>query len=90
MGTPHRGSNVADMGLLLQRIVKLMQFETNPRLLQTLQIDSTELDDLREEFSIMLADKAFLGLFTFQEGKRVYFPTGLTKVKIPLRSIASS
>ena len=80
-GTPHRGSSVADLGLVVERLVSSV-FETSPRLLRTLQIDSAELDDLREEFGIMHRDRGFM-VFSFQEEKAMNIPLkGYVKVNV--------
>ncbi|KAH6887430.1 hypothetical protein B0T10DRAFT_538906 [Thelonectria olida] len=68
MGTPHRGSSYAELGLTAQRLAKAMGFDTNDELLRNLKFDGSYLELLREEFSKML-DQHIFKVYTFQEGK---------------------
>ena len=76
LGTPHRGANAADWGNIARRVAAAVGFDTNDKLLRSLQVDSSELDLLREEFSKMLRSDAFK-IHSFQEGKHLTNVPGL-------------
>lgn len=67
LGTPHRGSEHASLGLIAYRVARAAGFDANDRMLRTLQQESDVLELLREEFSKRLAAKSF-DVYTFQEG----------------------
>ncbi|KAH8657439.1 hypothetical protein BGZ60DRAFT_472219 [Tricladium varicosporioides] len=50
LGTPHRGSNMAETGKMLQRLAAAGGFSTNNRNLNALQTKSTELEVIHEGF----------------------------------------
>ena len=52
--------------MIAARIVRAMGLDANDSLVRNLQIQSEKLDDLREGFSEMLAEKSF-HIYTFQE-----------------------
>ncbi|KAJ9659574.1 hypothetical protein H2201_007323 [Coniosporium apollinis] len=68
MGTPHRGSQYADWGIILRNIAAASGFDTNDRNLRDLKIDSPVLEILREEFSKMMKEEKF-DVYTLMESK---------------------
>jgi len=67
LGTPHRGSSYANIGLVAEQITNLVGLDTNAELLRNLKPDGEYLGLLREEFSTMLDERSFK-VFSFQEG----------------------
>jgi hypothetical protein len=65
-GTSHRGSEYASWGLMVRKIAIAAGFDANDRIIRDLVPDSGTLEMLREEFSKMLAARAFK-VYTFQE-----------------------
>lgn len=65
-GTPHAGSQFADLGDTLRRIVGAIGFDTADQNLLTLKPDSVMLEQCREEFHI-LYNRARFEVYTFQE-----------------------
>ncbi|KAA8894041.1 hypothetical protein FN846DRAFT_456297 [Sphaerosporella brunnea] len=68
LGTPHRGSNAAEWGLMARNVAVAVGFDANDKILRDLRVDSGTLETLREEFNRMLQDKAF-SVYTFQEAR---------------------
>jgi hypothetical protein len=66
LGTPHRGSDYADWGVLAARIARASGFAANDSIIRSLNPQAEYLEFLREQFSKMLAAKAF-DVDTFQE-----------------------
>ncbi len=67
LGTPHRGSAYAKVGIVAEHIVKAIGFDTNAELLRNLKPDGAHLELLREKFSAMLDERSFK-VYSFQEG----------------------
>jgi hypothetical protein len=68
-GTPHRGSEMASLGVIAARIAGLGMIESEQHLLRSLEQDSTELKRIADSFSRMLPQQAKgLKVYTFQEG----------------------
>lgn len=79
MGTPHRGSDYADWGLIVRRLGTMAGFDASDRIIRDLKTDSSTLDKLNEDFSPI--HKTF-NIYTYQEGKGLKGVRGLTdKVK---------
>jgi protein SERAC1 len=66
LGTPHAGSQFADVGDTLRRIVTAVGFDTASQNLSTLKPDSALLDQCREDFH-MLYKRGRFEVYTFQE-----------------------
>lgn len=82
MGTPHRGSDYADWGIILRNIAVASGFDASDRNLGDLRGDSPMLEILRSDFGKMLKEERF-ELYTFQEGKGLKGVRGLTgKVRL--------
>ena len=81
MGTPHRGSQYADWGIIARNVAVASGFDASDRILRNLQPDAGHLDILCEDFSKMLLEDSF-DIFTFMESK----PLKATrrKVRLPL------
>jgi len=78
MGTPHRGSDYADWGIIVRNIAVAAGFDASDRILRDLKIDSPTLDTLSEDFAEMLKEETF-EVFTFQEGTGLKGVKGLTR-----------
>jgi hypothetical protein len=65
-GTPHRGSDYANLGLLAKNIAITMGFDANTSLLKDLKPNQEYPTVLRESFSKMLLEDVFY-IDTFQE-----------------------
>lgn len=83
-GTPHRGSDYADLGSLAKKIAIATGFDATDKILQNLKPNAEYVQMLREEFNKMLVDpEANIFLDTFQEGKGYKGMYGLNgKVRI--------
>jgi hypothetical protein len=68
-GTPHRGSEMASLGMIAARIAGLGLAESDCHLLRSLEKGSAELQRIGDSFSRMLPQVAkALKVYTFQEG----------------------
>jgi len=74
-GTPHRGSSKATWGLLASRVASVM-FDTNSTILKQIQVSSSDLQNLREQFGALLKTRAF-HVRSFQEGYGMLGMAGL-------------
>ena len=77
MGTPHRGSEYADWGIIVRNIAVAIGFDASDRVVRALRIDSEMLKLLREEFAKMLREGKF-DVFSFMEGQGLKGIRGLT------------
>lgn len=77
MGTPHRGSQYADWGVILRNVAVASGFDASDRNLRDLKIDSPLLEILREDFSKMMKEETF-DVYTLIEGKGFKGVQGLT------------
>ena len=80
-GTPHRGSNLAEWGLLLSNIAEAVQLDTNNAVLRDLDPSSgsSKLDEMRFDFDDILRDTGRsreLRVYSFQEEE------GMTGLKV--------
>jgi hypothetical protein len=73
MGTPHRGSNYADLGLLIRGFAKAAQFDTSDALLKDLKVDATLLEILNDSFGNIYRRRKF-ELTTIEEGRALAIP----------------
>jgi hypothetical protein len=78
-GTPHGGSDIAELATLLNDLARVTFQSPNTRILKSLEPDSELLDNLRDSFSQMLEDKKFL-VHSFFEAKPVTGIRGLDKI----------
>ena len=86
LGTPHRGSNMADWGLVCTRMAAVALIGSNTRILEDLLPDSVFLKIVGDEFSKMLKDNAFK-IHSFQEAKAISGLLGFdSKVCLALHS----
>jgi len=68
LGTPHRGSNLAEWGETTRRIISAIGFDTNRQNIHNLAIDSSILEDNHERF-LKLYNRRKFEICTFQEGR---------------------
>lgn len=66
LGTPHRGSDKADWGVMATRAVRATGFNANNKILKQLASQSPELGNLRARFNVLLKKKDFY-VGTYQE-----------------------
>ncbi|KAF5005542.1 hypothetical protein FDECE_8035 [Fusarium decemcellulare] len=78
LGTRHRGSSYAELGLVAQRLVKVVGFDASDELLRNLKPDGSYIELLREEFSKMLEARSFK-VYSFQEGMGYKGVQGLSR-----------
>lgn len=67
LGTPFRGSKLADTGRILATIGNYVGLDSEPQLLEGLKPDSQEYSDLFDKFSRVTKDRE---LFFFYETKK--------------------
>ncbi|KEZ46230.1 hypothetical protein SAPIO_CDS1119 [Scedosporium apiospermum] len=70
LGTPHRGSDLAEWGLMLKAAANAILFDTNRSILRQLKVDSVILDRLIDDFARVYEQSKF-DVYTFREGKRL-------------------
>ena len=63
--------------MIAANIVRAMGLDANDSLVRNLQVQSEKLEDLREGFSQMLAERSF-HVYTFQEARGFHGVRGLT------------
>ncbi|VUC23865.1 unnamed protein product [Clonostachys rosea] len=68
LGTPHRGSRLADWGKILSDLSRVALQEPNSKILRGLQVDSEVLENIHEEFKVHAAKCGFK-IYSFQEGR---------------------
>ena len=86
LGTPHRGSEMASLGLIASKIASLALIDTNANVLREFHPDSTLFEKIRDEFSMMLKKDAFQ-IHSFQEARGISGVRGFNgKVCLALHS----
>jgi len=68
LGTPHRGSDLAEWGMMAQRAVRAVRFDTSDVLLRDLRVESTMLETINDSFAKIQERRRFQ-IFSFREGK---------------------
>ncbi|KAF8538874.1 hypothetical protein BDD12DRAFT_739548, partial [Trichophaea hybrida] len=68
LGCPHRGSDVAEWGLLVANMLKLAGMSPNEELIRTLGVDNQTLQMIDHAFSIILRENS-LKIHSFREEK---------------------
>ncbi|KAH8800260.1 hypothetical protein F5884DRAFT_891119, partial [Xylogone sp. PMI_703] len=66
LGTPHLGSSMADRGIVAEKFLKAVGFDTNPAILNELRKLSPGLTTLNDNFIILSRDQA-ISIKTFRE-----------------------
>jgi hypothetical protein len=70
LGTPHRGSDLSQAGVILERILRVAGFDTNTQTIRTLLRSSTDLTVCQENFLRLYEDpRRHFCVRTFQEAK---------------------
>ena len=69
-GTPHRGSDMSDMGETMRRIVSALGFDTAEQNIRALAIDSGILEECQKRFQ-QLQSRQNIEIYTFQESHGV-------------------
>jgi protein SERAC1 len=75
LGTPHRGSHLAELAETARRIVSAVGMDTNSRILDSLGLRTSELDRVQTSFSNVWHTYGFR-VKTFQEGLG-FMPTSI-------------
>jgi hypothetical protein len=70
LGTPHRGSRIANWSEIFTKVARLALLDMRKKLLRDLKIDSEILDRIHSEFVRMLYSGDFT-VHSFQEGKAI-------------------
>jgi hypothetical protein len=73
LGTPHRGSDYAQLGELIANVARAVQFDRSNNVLKDLNINSTILEILNDSFKKMCSTQKFT-LVTFEEGRGLGIP----------------
>ena len=68
LGTPHRGSDITDWGIIFTRMATVAPMGSNRSLLQSLLPNGEFLSIVRDEFSKMLKD---IKIHSFQEARTI-------------------
>ncbi|KAI0379794.1 hypothetical protein F5Y04DRAFT_282589 [Hypomontagnella monticulosa] len=74
MGTPHRGSDYADWGVIAQRIAAVAGFDATGRIIQDLRVDGAVLNKIDDDFIPL---RGRFAIYTFQEARGVKGVQGL-------------
>ena len=83
LGTPHRGSPQAGLGILAANVCRATLQDTNTSILRSLEQDPEVLDRIREAFERMVTREE-VKVYSFVEE----LPTvGVGMVRVPLASI---
>jgi hypothetical protein len=70
LGTPHRGSDLSQAGVTLERILRVAGFDTNKQTIRTLVSNSTDLIICQENFlQLYKPTQGNFRVRTFQEAK---------------------
>lgn len=70
LGTPHRGSGHANMGDIARRIVSALLIDTNPAILDALNLRNDDLERSQQSFARMWGESTFV-VKTFQESRGI-------------------
>ncbi|CZR56660.1 uncharacterized protein PAC_06549 [Phialocephala subalpina] len=80
LGTPHKGSNMAELGETIRRIASVSGVDTTDQNIRALQINGGELRRIHEQFmKLYLDDQRHFEALTFQEAKGM---TGFSYLKM--------
>jgi hypothetical protein len=85
MGTPHRGSGVAGLAIILANITKAVLQNPNKKLLRGLDRGSEVLDRIHTSFMQLLVKPDF-DIHCFQEDRGVAWVPGLTDLVVDYQS----
>lgn len=69
LGTPHRGSSLADWGQLAKNIANIALIDTNERIIKNLEVDSEVLNNIHENFLDIIKDCGDLRIHSFFEAR---------------------
>lgn len=70
LGTPHRGSSIAELATTAQRAPKALWKHPNLAILEALQVDSKVLERVHKGFSETVYERPEIGLQSFHEEYR--------------------
>ncbi|MCJ1476880.1 hypothetical protein MMC13_005549 [Lambiella insularis] len=90
LGTPHHGSTKAGNAEDARRLASLLGFDTTDHNIRALQVDSTELQLIHEEFIDLYQKGQHFKVFTFQESKGVAGTSFLKLNKKVVKTFSSS
>lgn len=89
LGTPHRGSDTANWGVVATNLVKVALQTPNQRVLEALKVDSEVLDNIQGSFNNMLYRSAGrIKVHSFQEARPMTGIKGLSG-KVWIQSFSS-
>ena len=83
LGTPHRGSGLANWGEIVSNLVRLALQDSHKKIVETLKVDSEVLDNIHEQFVDVVFEHG-IHIHSFQEGRGISGMIGLhEKVRCP-------
>lgn len=76
LGTPHRGSQSAGWGEIAANLARVALKDSNKKMLQSLEVNSVELDNIHEEFKKVI-HQGGIRIHSFQEARGISGIKGL-------------
>lgn len=68
LGTPHRGSALANWGTIASNLARLALQDTHKKIIETLKVDNEVLDSIHEQFVNIVLDHG-IKIHSFQEAR---------------------
>lgn len=81
LGTPHRGSPLADIGEIARKAASISLMDTSPRILDSLSLRNSDLERCQDAFSSLWLKHKFQ-VKTFQEGLPMKLPIWVGRSKM--------
>jgi hypothetical protein len=76
LGTPHRGSGYAGWGEIASNLARLIQQDSNKKIVETLKVNSEVLDNIHDDFKNIVHESG-IKIHSFQEGQGILGMKGL-------------
>ena len=76
LGTPHRGSGMADWGQIASNLAGLALQDAHKKIVKSLEVDSEILDNIHEQFVLRIS-QCNIRVHSFQEGQGISGIKGL-------------
>src|SRR2546421_3277371 len=76
LGTPHRGSGYAEWGEIASNLARLALYDSNKKIIETLEVNSEVLDNIHEEFKTIVHNSG-IKIHSFQEARGIAGMKGL-------------
>ena len=78
LGTPHRGSSLADWGQLAKNLANVALLDTNVKIIKTLEVDSEVLSNIHDDFLDTIKECGDIKIHSFYEARGLSGTRGIS------------